>query len=196
MLQAPSRLVSWLSQAFTLEPGIVSPPAPAGVGAHRTPPVFLQSGTRTRSKSNISAACGIIFNRAELARQIAVFPRVKGIILSHAPNRTRCEILHNQRRVGHRWRIEWWWEEAYRAQKQCCRPGQMGCPRVFVVGFCLPSHNASHPNAIIKRLPSCHPCSRTPEPRKNTVTVSKTERYLAPNKPKRKHADYQNNVRG
>jgi 2-keto-4-pentenoate hydratase/2-oxohepta-3-ene-1,7-dioic acid hydratase in catechol pathway len=38
-------LVSYLSQTMTLEPGdIISTGTPEGVGAHRTPPVFLQPG--------------------------------------------------------------------------------------------------------------------------------------------------------
>jgi len=38
-------LVSYLSQSLTLEPGdLISTGTPEGVGAHRTPPVFLQPG--------------------------------------------------------------------------------------------------------------------------------------------------------
>ena len=38
-------LVSWLSEAFTLEPGdIISTGTPAGVGVFRNPPVFLTEG--------------------------------------------------------------------------------------------------------------------------------------------------------
>ncbi|MHB2018866.1 MAG: fumarylacetoacetate hydrolase family protein [Candidatus Xenobia bacterium] len=45
MLHGPARIVSWLSEAFTLEPGdCIATGTPAGVGAHRKPPVFLQSG--------------------------------------------------------------------------------------------------------------------------------------------------------
>ena len=66
-----------------------------------------------------------------------------------------------------------------------------------LVIFCLPSHNASHPNATIKRHPFIHPCPRTPAPRKNTVTVPKTERYPAPNnpEPKRNMLTIKTNVR-
>jgi 2-keto-4-pentenoate hydratase/2-oxohepta-3-ene-1,7-dioic acid hydratase in catechol pathway len=38
-------LVSHLSQSLTLEPGdLISTGTPEGVGAHRTPPVFLRPG--------------------------------------------------------------------------------------------------------------------------------------------------------
>jgi 2-keto-4-pentenoate hydratase/2-oxohepta-3-ene-1,7-dioic acid hydratase in catechol pathway len=38
-------LVSYLSQSLTLEPGdIISTGTPEGIGASRTPPVFLRAG--------------------------------------------------------------------------------------------------------------------------------------------------------
>ncbi len=45
MIHDVCRLVSFLSQAFTLEPGdVVATGTPSGVGAFRQPPAFLQAG--------------------------------------------------------------------------------------------------------------------------------------------------------
>jgi 2-keto-4-pentenoate hydratase/2-oxohepta-3-ene-1,7-dioic acid hydratase in catechol pathway len=49
MIHTIPRLVAHLSQAFTLEPGdLIATGTPAGVGAFRDPPVFLQDGDVVR----------------------------------------------------------------------------------------------------------------------------------------------------
>lgn len=45
LMHGVAALISYLSQAFTLEPGdIISTGTPSGVGVFRTPPVFLKAG--------------------------------------------------------------------------------------------------------------------------------------------------------
>ena len=49
MIHTIPKLVAHLSQAFTLEPGdLIATGTPAGVGAFRDPPVFLQAGDVVR----------------------------------------------------------------------------------------------------------------------------------------------------
>jgi 2-keto-4-pentenoate hydratase/2-oxohepta-3-ene-1,7-dioic acid hydratase in catechol pathway len=49
MIHRIPELIAHLSQAFTLEPGdLIATGTPAGVGAFRNPPVFLQAGDVVR----------------------------------------------------------------------------------------------------------------------------------------------------
>ena len=49
MLFPVATLIAYLSRFMTLEPGdVIGTGTPAGIGAFRTPPVFLQPGDRLR----------------------------------------------------------------------------------------------------------------------------------------------------
>ncbi len=77
MIFGVAEMVSFVSQAITLEPGdLIITGTPAGVGAFRDPPVWLRPATRSRSRSTASARSRTLSSRPDRP----------------APNRRRSEM--------------------------------------------------------------------------------------------------------